>query len=95
MPPELATAITEQATRVGLQVVPVPTSRPALVEAGVAPADAAAVAADYANAQLEGLRVALFAVALFAVLSVWFTRKLPGGSTARLPEAELAPMGVG
>ena len=86
IPPELATAITEQATTSGLEIVPVADLEVALVEAGVGPAEAAAVAAEYGAAQLEGLRVALFAVALFAVLSVVFTRKLPGASTAPAPD---------
>ena len=43
------------------------------------PADQAqAVAADYGDAQLQGLKRAIGAVALFALLSLWFTRRLPG-----------------
>ena len=38
---------------------------------------AEAVAADYGDAQLEALRLALGAVALAALLSLWFTRRLP------------------
>ena len=83
------------ATTSGLEVIPVDDLETLLVDAGVPPAEAAAVAADYGAAQLDGLRVALFAVALFAVLSTWFTRKLPGTSTASVPEADIVPMGVG
>ena len=36
-----------------------------------------AVATDYGDAQLEALRLALGAVALAALLSLWFTRRLP------------------
>ena len=54
-----------------------------------------AVAADYGQSQLDGLRNALFAVAVFAVLSVWFTRRLPGESTAApAPEPDPAPVAV-
>ena len=42
------------------------------------PAEATALAADYGAAQLDGLRRALGAVAIFALLAFWFTRKLPG-----------------
>jgi hypothetical protein len=40
--------------------------------------DADAVTADYADAQLNALKTAMLAVALLAVLSFWFTRRLPG-----------------
>jgi EmrB/QacA subfamily drug resistance transporter len=91
VPTELSAAIADVATTSGLEVIPVGDVETLLVEAGVPPADAAVVAADYGQAQLDGLRVALFAVALFAVLSTWFTRKLPGTSTAGPPEAALTP----
>jgi hypothetical protein len=39
--------------------------------------DPEALAADYGDAQLEALRLALGAVALAALLSLWFTRRLP------------------
>jgi hypothetical protein len=48
-----------------------------MLAAGVDPATATIIAADYAAAQLDALRVALGGVALFAVLALWFTRKLP------------------
>jgi hypothetical protein len=35
------------------------------------------VAGDYGDAQLEALRLALGAVALAALLSLWLTRELP------------------
>lgn len=50
--------------------------------AGLSPAEAEAVASDYAAAQLVGLRDALGAVALVAVLRLWFTRRLPTGDPA-------------
>lgn len=91
VPPELSGTIAEQAAQTGLEIIPVAQAEALLLEAGVPPAEATAVAADYAAAQLDGLRVALFAVALFAVLSTWFTRRLPGTSTAGPPEAALEP----
>jgi len=52
------------------------------VGAGVPQADADLISQDYATAQLFGLKVALFAVALFSIGSSWFTRKLPGHEPA-------------
>jgi hypothetical protein len=40
--------------------------------------EAAAVTDDYADAQLVALKTSMLAVALLAVLSLWFTRRLPG-----------------
>ena len=45
--------------------------------AGSPPSEARAVADDYGEAQLDALRLALGAVALAALLSLWFTRRLP------------------
>jgi hypothetical protein len=39
---------------------------------------APAVADDYGEAQLDGLKRAIGAVAVLAFLSLWFTRGLPG-----------------
>jgi EmrB/QacA subfamily drug resistance transporter len=80
--PETQAAITDYASTTGLEVVPVPQLEAALVAAGAPDDEATAIAADYAQSQLDGLRNALFAVALFAVLATWFTRNLPGTSTA-------------
>jgi len=85
---ETQTAVSEAASKTGLQVIPVDDVAPLLVNAGVSQAEADAIAIDYANAQLFGLQVALFAVALFAAMSSWFTRKLPSHSTASPPEDE-------
>ena len=85
---ETQTAVSEAASKTGLQVIPVDDVAPLLVNAGVSQAEADAIAIDYANAQLFGLQVALFAVALFAAMSSWFTRKLPSRSTAPSPEDE-------
>lgn len=50
----------------------------AIIDAGIPPAEAAAIAADYGAAELDGLRNALLGVALFALLAFWFTRRLRG-----------------
>ena len=88
LPSDLRATIAERAAATGLQIVPLVEVRVLLAEAGIDPAEADAIAADYGAAQLQGLRVALGAVALFAVLATWFTRKLPG---RRLTEIERAP----
>jgi hypothetical protein len=79
LPPETQTAIADKVAADGIDVVPVETVRAAATAAGLSPAEADAVASDYAAAQLVGLRDALGAVALVAVLGLWFTRRLPTG----------------
>lgn len=82
------TAGTEQ----GIDIVPVADVEPAATAAGLPPDQAAAVAADYGAAQLDALRHSLGVVALAALLSLWFTRRLPTtalappGAPARKPE---------
>jgi hypothetical protein len=50
----------------------------AVLDAG-APAEVAqAIADDYGDAQLFGLKQSIGAVAILALLSLWFTRGLPG-----------------
>jgi hypothetical protein len=62
----------------GVPVVPVDDVEQAALDAGAGAAEATAVAADYGDAQLQGLKRAIGAVAIFALLSLWFTRRLPG-----------------
>jgi Na+/melibiose symporter-like transporter len=64
----------------GVPVVPVDDVEQAAVKAGVPRDQASAIADDYGDAQLMGLKRAIGAVAIFALLSLWFTRKLPGGA---------------
>ena len=66
----------------GIDIVPVDAAEAAAVEGGLAPDQAEALAADYGDAQLEALRLALGAVAAAALLSLWFTRRLPTQSLA-------------
>ncbi|HTZ07407.1 MAG TPA: MFS transporter [Gaiellaceae bacterium] len=77
LPEETRTAIAQEAKK-GLDIVPVSQVEQQAKDAGLSDAEAAAVAADYGDAQLFGLKVALFAVATFAVFAFWFTRRLPG-----------------
>jgi EmrB/QacA subfamily drug resistance transporter len=61
----------------GVPVVPVDDVEQAAVDAGLPREQAAAVADDYGDAQLDGLKRAIGAVGAFALLSLWFTRRLP------------------
>jgi MFS family permease len=69
-------------TEEGIDIVPVDAVEEAAVKGGLTDDQARAVAADYGDAQLEALRLALGAVALAALLSLWFTRHLPTQSLA-------------
>ena len=79
--PAVPQAVQQQATEVanaGLEVVPVDDVEQAALDQGVPEAQAQAIADDYGEAQLQGLKRAVGAVALFALLGLWFTRRLPG-----------------
>ena len=83
--PDVPPAAREQivaGTQKGIDIVPVATVEAAATDAGLAPAEAKAVAAAYGDAQLEALRLSLGAVALAGLLSLWFTRRLPGAALA-------------
>ena len=80
--PEAARATIAAKTAEGIDIVPVADVEQAAVEGGLTPDQASAVASDYGDAQLQALRLALGAVALAALLSLWFTRRLPTESLA-------------
>jgi len=93
VPPDVAAQIATVATEGGLEVVPVAQVESELVAAGLPADQASAVASDYGAAQLEGLRRAMGAVAVFALLALWFTRRLPGSAAmaGEPSEASMAP----
>jgi hypothetical protein len=66
----------------GIDIVPVDAVERAAVEGGLTQDRARAVAGDYGDPQLDALRLSLGAVALAALLSLWFTLRLPTGSLA-------------
>ena len=66
----------------GIDIVPVDDVEQAALDGGLTQKQAGAIAGDYGDAQLEALRLALGAVALAALLSLWFTRALPTHSLA-------------
>ena len=76
--PPAAREQVEQVAADGIPVVPVDDVEQAALDAGLPPDQAAAIADDYGEAQLFGLKQAIGAVAVFALLSLWFTRGLPG-----------------
>jgi MFS family permease len=79
--PAIAAPVREQVAQVaqeGIEIVPVDDVEHAVVDAGVPSDQAKAIADDYGEAQLQGLKRAIGAVAIFALLSLWFTRGLPG-----------------
>jgi MFS family permease len=77
LPQHVRDQVTQRASQ-GLDVVPVSQVEQAAKDAGLTSDQAAAVAKDYGDAELNGLKIALLAVAFFAVLAFWFTRRLPG-----------------
>jgi MFS family permease len=74
----------KQAAEKGIPVVSVSDVEKAATDHGVAPDEAKAIADDYGDAELQGLKRAVGAVAIFALLALWFTRRLPGRE-ARAP----------
>jgi Na+/melibiose symporter-like transporter len=76
-----------QVAQAGIPVVPVDDVEQAALDAGVPGGQAKAIADDYGEAQLQGLKRAIGAVAIFALLSLWFTRRLPGRAASKSTEA--------
>jgi hypothetical protein len=92
--PAIPAAVRQQvadATAKGIPVAPVDDVEKAAREASLPPEQAEAVAAAYGDAQLQGLKFAVLAVADFALLSLWFTRRLPGRVAVPEEQAERVP----
>ncbi len=94
LPPDVRTSISDKAAAQGLEVISVQQAQDIALQAGLSPDHAAAVAGAYGEAQLDGLRYALGAGALFAIVACWFTRGLPSGPLAARPEHEAEPSGT-
>ena len=77
VPPDVKTQISK-ATETGIPIITTDQAYQALRDAGLTSADATSVTNDYADAQLDALKTSMLAVAFLAVLSFWFTRRLPG-----------------
>jgi MFS family permease len=67
-------------TEEGIDIVPVSDVQKSASDAGLPEDQATAVASAYGDAQLDALRKSLGAVAALALLSLWFTRRLPGAA---------------
>jgi MFS family permease len=91
---DVRTAVTAAANEHGVGLISASDAEVLLVEAGVPADEAAIIAAEYREAELDGLRIALLAVAIIAVLSFWFTRRLPAGVLASEADAPGSPAAV-
>jgi EmrB/QacA subfamily drug resistance transporter len=88
--PESAREQIGRAAEKGIPVVPVSEVERIALKEGLSRDQAEAVADDYGDAQLQGLKRAIGAVGVFAVLALWFTRGLPGRPGGPLESASLA-----
>ena len=74
-------------TEKGIEIVTTEQANAAAIDAGLSRNDAKAVTDAYADAQLEALKKAMFAVALLALISLLFTQGLPSKPSRAAPEA--------
>jgi EmrB/QacA subfamily drug resistance transporter len=98
LPADLRATLSELAETEGLDVLPVAQVEQLLLDAGLPADEAATIADDYASAQVDALKVALLAVAIFAVLGLWITRQLPSrplGEASSEASEVLAPAAAG
>ena len=79
------------ATQQGIEIVTTEQANAAAISAGLSPAEAEAATADYADAQLDAVKKAMLAVALLALVSLLFTRRLPGKRATAEPERASRP----
>jgi EmrB/QacA subfamily drug resistance transporter len=83
--PALSQAVKDQvsqAAEAGIPVVPVDDVEEAARKAGASEAEASAIADHYGDAELQALKRSIGAVAIFALISFWFTRGLPAQTLA-------------
>jgi len=88
--PELSQSVRTEiaaATQQGIEIVTTEQASAAAISAGLTPAQAETVTADYADAQVEALKKAMLGVALLALVSLLFTRRLPGKPLHAKPDA--------
>jgi MFS family permease len=95
--PAVSQPVKEQVSEVaeaGIPVVPVDDVEQAARKAGAPEAQAAALADDYGDAQLQALKRSVGAVGIFALVAFWFTRRLPSRALEHEPpgtEPAVAP----
>ncbi|GIK54455.1 MAG: hypothetical protein HND44_05600 [Chloroflexi bacterium] len=58
--------------------------------AGLSDAEVAAITTQYAEAQITALKSAFAAIALFALLALWYVQKLPAMAVGEPPEATVS-----
>jgi MFS family permease len=93
VPPPVRAQVARIAEK-GIPVVPVDDVERAAAREGLPPDQAKALADDYGDAQLDGLKRAIGAIAVIAVLSLWFTRRLPGHPLQEPEPPDAARRGV-
>jgi MFS family permease len=91
LPQSVKTTI-ETNTEEGIDIVPVSEVEQRAIAKGLPQAQADEIASDYGDAQLEALKKSLGAVAMLALISLWFTRRLPT-STDTPQREETRPAG--
>jgi MFS family permease len=77
VPPPVRERVAQMAQK-GIPIVPVADVQQAALKEGLPPEQAKALAGDYGDAQLFALKRSLGAVAVCALVALWFTRRLPG-----------------
>jgi EmrB/QacA subfamily drug resistance transporter len=77
VPPPVRERVADLAEK-GIPVVPVAQVEDAAKKEGLPSSQVTALGDDYGDAQLQGLKRAIGAIAIFALLALWFTRRLPG-----------------
>jgi MFS family permease len=78
-------------TEEGIDIVPVSEVSQRATSEGLPPDQADQIASAYGDAQLEALKKSLGAVAVVALLSLWFTRRLPTSAEEPAKEAAAVP----
>jgi len=67
-------------TEEGIDIIPVSQAEQRALDAGAPEQEAVAIGDSYGEAQVDALRQSLGAVAFIALISLWFTRRLPTGA---------------
>ena len=90
LPPEVKSQVATR-TEEGIDFAPSATVETVAEDAGLPPAQVDELVAGYEDSQLDALRRALGAAALFVVVGFWFTRRLPARRLGEVDAAAEAP----
>jgi hypothetical protein len=88
VPPEVASSAEVQLAG-GIPFVSDAQLETALADAGVPPEEAAAIQEENTAARITGLKASLSVLALFVVLALYFTRRIPTEPVGSTPERGL------